>query len=133
MYAELRNQTLPAFAAGEKKKFKEYIRNERLLKVQSIPFTSLVKHPALLASFDGLPEITESIVSNGLKTPLTVVRRGDKYAVICGYKRYLAMGALRKNGSALFDDVPCYVKTFEDERFEKMYMDFDNLFVPDGL
>lgn len=41
MYAELRNENAPAFAVGERKKFKEYIRNERLIKAQSMPFQAL--------------------------------------------------------------------------------------------
>jgi ParB/RepB/Spo0J family partition protein len=41
-------------------------------------------------------ELAESIRTNGLLNPLTVVRRGSKYAVVAGHRRFLALQILQE-------------------------------------
>lgn len=130
MYAEIPKIAAKKFDSdSDKKRFMKYIRSGGAEETVLIRYDSLVKHPLLSVSLDGVRELADSIEYKGLKKPLTVVKKGDSYAVLCGYKRYLAIGMLRKKGSTSFESVPCVIRNFEDESMEKKYMAFDNLFL----
>jgi ParB family chromosome partitioning protein len=53
--------------------------------------------------------LTQSIVNYGIIQPITVRKKGDKYEIVCGERRYHA------SVKANLDTVPAIVKTYSDE------------------
>lgn len=65
--------------------------------IKAIETTRLLRGTNIREEHDKeLMELVESIRQNGLLNPITVVRKGDKYVVVAGHRRFLAMQLLRE-------------------------------------
>lgn len=57
-----------------------------------------------------LNELKDSIELLGLQQNLVVKKTGDKYEIIAGHRRYLALKALYEEGKESFEYIPCKVE-----------------------
>jgi len=90
------------------------------MKLLEIP-TEDITVPALIFRFgmdqEKFEELKQSIHQRGLLFPLVVYERGDKYELVCGYRRKKAIEELG------WDKIPCIV--FEGSEEEKDLLRFD--------
>lgn len=76
------------------------------MEVKDIPIKDIIPPDHSLrqwADEEKLEELMESIRQHGLINPITVVREGDKYRILAGYRRYIAV---RRLG---WDKIPAHI------------------------
>ena len=80
-------------------------------KVTYIPLQSLVtnRHNEGF-SMDDIEELKTSIREIGLEQNLVVVPEGDKYRILTGHRRFIALQQLFEEGLDKFRTVPCIIK-----------------------
>lgn len=74
-----------------------------------------------LQSRYNLPPLLEDIRVNGLKTPISVYKKGDVFPTLQGHRRVSAMQLLKKTDTARFEElfgkgIPCIVQDISDPR-----------------
>lgn len=78
--------------------------------LQDIPIDDIIEPQDQIRTvivFEGLQELAESIKEKGITIPLIVLKKGDKYEVSDGHRRYLAAKM------AGFEVVPCIVRAMD--------------------
>ncbi len=88
-----------------------------MMKIEEIKI-ALIKTPAIEmreeVAFEALEELADSITRNGLINPLVVVKKGDGYEIVAGYRRYEACKILGRT------EVACRVVDVDDRRLEEL-------------
>lgn len=69
---------------------------------------------------EGIEELKQSIDLVGLLQPLLVQKEGEKYRIISGHRRRIAMLALVKEGKERFRKVPCVKKDSKNAIMDKL-------------
>lgn len=95
--------------------------------LQEIPVDSIVEAESQIRSvivLEGLQELAESIKSQGIIEPIIVVKKGDKYEIRAGHRRYLAAKI------AGLGTIPCLVRAL-DVKNADLLMLHENFFRED--
>jgi len=83
------------------------------VKVKSIPI-ELIKYPSVVLrspeDMSGIGDLADSILTDGLLNPLTVIQKGEEYELLAGGRRF---EAIKKLG---WDKVPCNVISPAEDR-----------------
>jgi len=99
------------------------IINENSTVVAELPINCIYPdpdQPRKVFEEDALLELTNSIRIHGVITPLVVVKKGDKYIIVAGERRYRA--CLR----AGILNIPCLVKKYSQKEIKEIAL-VDNL------
>lgn len=85
---------------------------EKDTKLEYIAAERLVPNPLNHFDIDGIEDMKNSILSNGIVTPLTVIGPTDdnNYMLISGERRLTAVKSLLEEGKIQKRELPCYVK-----------------------
>lgn len=85
---------------------------EKDTKLEYIAVERLVPNPLNHFEIEGIEDMKNSILSNGIVTPLTVIgpTEDDNYILISGERRLTAVKALLEEGKTQESKLPCYVK-----------------------
>ena len=92
--------------------------DEKLLagaKLEEFPLREIKVKDQVRTKFNdaSIKELAENIRTNGLIQPLVLHREGKRYVLICGERRYRAMGTIKE-----MDTCPCFI--LEDKTPEEL-------------
>ncbi|MGL5329656.1 MAG: ParB/RepB/Spo0J family partition protein, partial [Peptostreptococcaceae bacterium] len=73
-----------------------------------------------------IEDIKQSIELLGIEQNLIVTRNKDKYKLIAGHRRYFASKALVKEGKERYRSIPCRVKMYKNDIYNKLTMIMTN-------
>ncbi len=93
------------------------MHDEKLLRgaqLDHIPLKDIVVRDQVRTKFndDSLRELADNIKENGLIQPLVIHREGSKFVLICGERRFRAMGLIQQ------ETAPCFI--LEDKSPEEL-------------
>ncbi len=83
-------------------------------KVEFIDVNDLFANKKNFYEIVDIEELEEDIFINGLNHNLVVRKKGDKYEIISGERRYRAIRNLVENGQTKFKKIPCKVINLND-------------------
>jgi len=86
-------------------------------EIQPIPFSKLEISPFCIRKrypVRSLQYLKRSIAELGILMPLIVRKVNDKYEVVCGKRRYLAVKELNEDGADLITELPCIARKLTD-------------------
>ena len=87
---------------------------EKLWQITIDDLVEPVDQARTVITLEGLQELTDSIKEVGVIEPLIVVKKGDKFEVVAGHRRFLAAKA------AQLAFVPCIVKEIEPKDMDTL-------------
>lgn len=100
------------------------------VKLISIPFEKLHQSPLNTYQIVEIDDLKQSLRTYGLLTALSVIGPMDDgtYSILSGNRRYKAIEELRKEGSAEYAYVPCYVLGNKDmnETIQQLMIEASN-------
>lgn len=86
------------------------------IKIEKLYVSNINVRKTLISEYDetGITDLANDINTNGLINPITVRLNDNKYEIIAGQRRYLAMKHLNRN------DIPCNILDIDTQKAEEI-------------
>lgn len=92
---------------------KENIDSDIIFNVKNIKIEDLEENEYDRFSKDHVQFLKESISIEGLKEPLTVYKKGEKYIILSGHSRFQAIKKIREEDDSQYNSIPCNIVKHE--------------------
>lgn len=125
---------------GTRKLFKGVKMTKSIIQIgvqKELELNKIKRNPFNNYDMDNLDELKNSIITNGLITPISVIgpSENDEYVLIAGERRFNIFSELAESGEERYQKMPVYVigPINMDETEQKLLIESSNLDTRDGF